>query len=105
MTTITKKPIVSIVSHIDNNDIYHITAKVVDTDIIKKISIKYAIIDSDSKIEITSVFGTQFHECTDKDKLVFEQFDLAISAYLTGISDDCDSRSLAKHMVNKGFSF
>lgn len=105
MTSTTEKPVASIVSHVDNDDVYNITAKVVDTNIIKKIRIKNATIDSDGPIEILSVFGTQWHECPDKDRLAFERFDRAISAYLIEVTQSCHPLDLMRHMVDKGFSF
>lgn len=104
MTAITEKPYASIVSHVDNDDVYNITAKVIDTNIIKKIRIKNATIDSDGPIEILSIFGTQWHECPDKDRLSFERFDRAISAYLIEVTKHCHPLDLMRHMVDKGFS-
>lgn len=105
MTNTAEKHFVNIVSHVDNDSIYIITATVVDTNIIKRISIRNATIDSDGPIEIISVFGTQWHECPDKDRLAFEQFDLAISAYLISVTQFCHPLDLMRHMIDKGFSF
>lgn len=105
MTTTAKKSFANIVSHVDNDSVYNITATVVDTNIIKKIRIKNAIIDSEGPIEILSVFGTQWHECPDEDRLAFEQFDRAISAYLIEVTKYCHPLDLMRHMVDKGFSF
>lgn len=105
MTTTVEKYFVDIRSYVNNDSVYIITATVVDTNIIKRISIKNAIIDSDGPIEIISVFGTQWHECPDKDRLAFEQFDRAISAYLIEVTKSCHPLDLMRHMVDKGFSF
>lgn len=105
MTTTVEKYFVDIRSYVNNDSVYIITATVVDTNIIKRISIKNAIIDSDGPIEVISVFGTQWHECPDKDRLAFEQFDLAISSYLIEVTKSCHPLDLMRHMVDKGFSF
>lgn len=105
MTTNAKKSFANIVSHVDNDSVYNITATVVDTNIIKKIRIKNAIIDSEGPIEILSIFGTQWHECHDNDRLAFEQFDRAISAYLIEVTKYCHPLDLMRHLADKGFSF
>ena len=105
MTAITEKSFASIVSNVDNDDVYNITVKVIDTNIIKKIRIKNATIDTGGPIEILSIFGTQWHECHDKDRLAFEQFDRAISAYLIEVTKYCHPLDLMRHLCDKGFSF
>ena len=105
MTATTEKPVATILSTVDNNSIFTVTAKVVNTNIVKQIRIKNATIESDGPIEILTVFGTQWHECPDKDRLAFECFDRAISAYLTDVTQSCHPLDLMRHMVDKGFSF
>lgn len=105
MINTTENPVATIVSMVDNNAIFTVTTKVVNTNIVKQIRIKNAIIDSDGPIEILTVFGTQWHECPDKDRLVFERFDRAISAYLIDVTQQCHPLDLMRHMTDKGFSF
>lgn len=100
---IIEKYFVKIVSYVDSDDVYNVTATVIDTPIIKKIRIKNAVIESDGLIEVLSVFGTQWHECSDIDRPAFNRFDLAISAYLDSIKNSCNPLNLMSHMLDQGF--